>query len=390
MKYNSLNEASNIRLELLKTLKYSSIEHRSVIELIDDTDLLYDYIHNGKFEAKKCSYPEKEDTWGYTGEEYDGYKDEVVSEKDAACEKVDKFEPKSKVEPWNTEEFKKEYNDIQKIGEVLFNTPRFVGENRTADNLYNWLNKSEELKEEERKVLYDMYDAASKRSFSNKTVVNIENIPTRSVPVIKKSELKEILRFNNISSSPKPGFDCSDEHKKLWINYRKAVDEISNTPNLSAKELLGKLRDIHALTLAINATFKYNEKHDVSAYSGKFEEIAKISREWDEQRAKKESLYGEQLEAHCQKDPLYKLYSEQINEQYNPTSKVSYFDQWSKERDEKLAKEKTDKEELNFVHDYVKHEQHLNDYVAKVASPFSLYTSCSGGLSGVILQKDFY
>jgi len=207
MKYNSLNEASNIRLELLKTLKYSSIEHHSVIELINDTDLLYDYIQNGKFEAKKCSYPEKEvdvDTWGYTGEEYEDYKDEVVSEKDAACELVD-------IDPWNTEEFFKLCNS--------FKNDLNVFQCSTASTDFS--------KEENRKNFYEGIFAKDtdvdqiKEHLTPTRLVNYAHTPTNE-------EIEE--KFKSIKSLPEKPFQLASIYENMCKEYIK-----NNTP-LTKKE----------------------------------------------------------------------------------------------------------------------------------------------------------
>ena len=347
-----ITELDNLRLDLLKIAKDTDINYYSVNSLIDDADKLYEYVLFGKQkEVAKCCYPEKDLVGcGYLDKEYDDYKDEVVSEKENTCEVVE-----AKIEPWNTDEFKKEYNDIQKIGEALFNTPEVVGEERTVDNLYRWLNKSEELKEAERKVLYDMYDAASKRTVNSNIIINGEDIPVRSVPIIKRSELKEIVKYNN-SPIPlvDPAFISSEETRELWVKYKKATEKLLNSYKLTPAEIVNNLRDVQALIVKIKnpATTENGEENTFDNYRGKYDQIAKISRKWDKARTKKEQNYGEQLEAHCQKDPLYKLYSEQWDNRYQPKPKFSYFDQWSKERDEKLGKEKISKLLVSFEGKY--------------------------------------
>jgi len=205
MKYNSLNEASNIRLELLKTLKYSSIEHHSVVELIDDTDLLYDYIQNGKFEAKKCSYPEKDLPFcDYLDKEYEDYKDEVVSEKDAACELVD-------IDPWNTEEFFKLCNS--------FKNDLNVFQCSTASTDFS--------KEENRKNFYEGIFAKDtdvdqiKEHLTPTRLVNYAHTPTNE-------EIEE--KFKSIKSLPEKPFQLASIYENMCKEYIK-----NNTP-LTKKE----------------------------------------------------------------------------------------------------------------------------------------------------------
>ena len=205
MKYNSLNETSNIRLELLKTLKYSSIEQHSVIELINDTDLLFDYIQYGRPGPKKSSYPEK-DLIGcpYLDKEYDDYEDEVVSEKENTCEVVD-------LDPWNTEEFFKLCNSF-----------------KNDLSIFQCSNVSTDFsKEENRKNFYDGIFAEDfdvdkiKKYLTPTRLVNYAHTPTNE-------DIES--KFKAIKSLPEKSFQLASIYENMCKEYGR------NTPLLSKKE----------------------------------------------------------------------------------------------------------------------------------------------------------
>ncbi len=258
---DQLTTHQTIRFELLKLVP-SITEISSTNELIDNTEQLVSYIYDGVQDTVnksqdieldiKCQNIEiPASRMGYGGSEVET----------------------SDIAPWNTNEFKAEYNTLQdKVTQLYLQGNKYIS-CYTEKGLTEHKQKSEEQKEQERKALYTSF--ASGREHAAQT--------------------------------------CNGQIEGQY-SIRSAED---------------KIRDE-----AFNLTESQMEK------------LKKTRREYFN---RKQEFYksdaGKAQEARYAADPLYSLYSQQLNEGNNTiTNKISYFDQWSAERDAKILAEKTAKE----------------------------------------------
>jgi hypothetical protein len=174
----------------------------------------------------------------------------------------------SAILPWNTDEFKAEYDELQNTVTKLYLHGYKYQSDATKLAALKHNTKTEEFKEQEREALYTSF--ASGRQY----------LP-------------------------------QSHNRRTEGQYDKVIRDKQD--NLTADE------------------------------KKKFE---KVSREYFNRRLEfYKSDAGKAQEARYAADPLYSLYSQQLNEGNNTiTNKISYFDQWSAERDAKILAEKTAKE----------------------------------------------
>jgi hypothetical protein len=258
-----LTTSQSIRYELLKLVPTIQ-EVYSVDSLIDNTEQLFKYIYEGAqspdnkkheivLEEKTPNIACSPSRMGY------GSESDIVGESSAIL-------------PWNTDEFKAEYDELQNTVTKLYLHGYKYQSDATKLAALKHNTKTEEFKEQEREALYTSF--ASGRQYLPQS----HNRRTEGQYSIRPYD--EVIR---------------DKQDNLTADEKK-----------------------------------------------KFE---KVSREYFNRRLEfyKSDAYKEQEKRYAA-DPLVSLYTEQLKKG-TPESinKISYFDQWSAERDAKLSAEKIEK-----------------------------------------------